>query len=203
MAETNQNAELTIPVDIAFHGMDSSDHLRHQVLKQAKKLDRFHRHITGVRVVLEAQHKQTAKASLHVKVEVAVPGKTLVGQKEGRPHEAVQHADQYSVITEAFEVAHRRVEEYVDKHFDHHHKQQHPAAGRPRGTITRVDAERGHGMLETEQGQSLFFQDTAVKGETLNDLAPGMEVTYALATAEGAYGPEAKEVTRVVGGKTE
>ena len=50
---------------------------------------------------------------------------------------------------------------YVDKHFDHHHKQPHPAAGQARGTITRVDSARGHGMLETQGGQSLFFQDTA------------------------------------------
>ena len=42
-----------------------------------------------------------------------------------------------------------------------------------------------------------------MKGETLADLEPGMEVTYALAQAEGAYGPEAKEVTRIVGGKTD
>jgi ribosome-associated translation inhibitor RaiA len=198
-----QDEDLQLPLDIAFHGMDSSDHLRHQVLKQARKLERFAKHITGVRVVLEAQHKQTSKSALHVKVEVSVPGKMLVGQKEGRPHESLQHADIYSVITEAFEVAHRRVEEYIDKHFDHHHKQQHPAAGQPRGTVTRVDTERGHGMLETETGQSLFFQDMAVKGGTLADLEPGMEVTYALAEAEGAYGPEAREVTRVVGGKTE
>jgi cold shock CspA family protein len=198
------DAELRIPVDIAFHGMDSSDHLRHQVLKQANKLDRFQKHITSVRVVLDADHKQTGKATLHCKVEVSVPGAdTIVGQKEDRPHEAVQHADQYSVITGAFEVAARRVEAYIDKHFDHHHKQPHPAAGQARGTITRVDTERGHGMMETETGQSLFFQDTAVKGETLADLEPGMEVTYALAEAEGAYGPEAREVTRVVGGKTE
>ena len=169
------DAELRIPVDIAFHGMDSSDHLRQQVLKQANKLDRFQKHITSVRVVLDADHKQTGKATLHCKVEVSVPGAdTLVAQKEDRPHEAVQHADQYSVINEAFEVA-----------------------------VRRVESERGHGMMETETGQSLFFQDTAVKGETLADLEPGMEVTYALATAEGAYGPEAREVTRVVGGKTD
>ncbi|WP_200343114.1 HPF/RaiA family ribosome-associated protein [Rhodovibrio sodomensis] len=198
------DADLNVPVDIAFHGMESSDHLRHQVIKQARKLDRLRRHITGVRVVLEADHKQTDKATLHCKVEVSVPGAdTLVAQKEDRPHEAVMHADQYSVINEAFEVAVRRVESYVDKHFDHHHKQPHPASGQARGTITRVDTERGHGMLETQGGQSLFFQDTAVKGETLSDLEPGMEVTYALAAAEGAYGPEAKEVTRVVGGKTD
>ncbi|WP_027287082.1 HPF/RaiA family ribosome-associated protein [Rhodovibrio salinarum] len=198
------DADLRIPVDITFHGMESSDHLRHQVLKQAQKLDRFHKHITNVRVVLDADHKQVDKSTLHCKVEVSIPGTdTLVAQKEDRPHEAVNHADQYSVINEAFEVAGRRVNAYIDKHFDHQHKQPHPAAGQARGTITRVDSERRHGMLETHAGQSLFFQDTAVKGETLDDLEPGMEVSYALAEAEGAYGPEAKEITRVIGGKTD
>jgi len=194
--------DLQIPMDIAFHGMESSDHLRHQVNRQAKKLERFSRYITNVRVVLEADHKQTSKSTLTVKVEASVPGKTIVGQRERRPHESVDHADVYGVITEAFEVAVRRIEEYTDKHFNDHHK-HHPHAGARRATITRVDAERGHGMLETETGQSLFFQATAVKGEDLAALQPGMEVTYALAEAEGAYGPEANSVTRVVGGKTD
>jgi cold shock CspA family protein len=194
--------DLAFPLDIAFHGMESSDHLRHQVMKQAQKLERFKRYITSARVVLEADHKQTSKSSLHVKVEVHVPGKTIVGNRERRPHEAVDHADVYGVIAEAFEVTMRRVEEYTDKHFNDHHK-HHPHAGARKATITRVDSGRGHGMLETETGKSLFFQASAVKGEDLSDLQPGMEVTYALAEAEGAYGPEASSVTRVVGGKTE
>lgn len=194
--------DLEIPLDISFHGMESSDHLRHQVLRQAKKLERFSRYIVSGRVVLEADHKQTSKSQLQVKVELQVPGKTIVGQRERRPHEAVDHADVYGVIAEAFEVTIRRLEEYTDKHFNDHHK-HHPHAGARKATITRVDAERGHGMLETETGQSLFFQAAAVKGEDLNALEPGMEVTYALAEAEGAYGPEANSVTRVIGGKTD
>lgn len=199
MADTH---DLDLPMDIAFHGMESSDTLRNQVNRQARKLERFARYITGVRVVLEADHKQTAKSALNVKVEVSVPGKTIVGQRERRPHESVNHADVYGAISEAFEVTARRIEEYTDKHFNDHHK-HHPHAGARRATITRVDAERGHGMLETETGQSLFFQAAAVKGEELTTLEPGMEVTYALAQAEGAYGPEASSVTRVVGGKTD
>lgn len=194
--------DLEIPLDISFHGMESSDHLRHQVLRQAKKLERFSRYIVSGRVVLEADHKQTTKSQLQVKVELQVPGKTIVGQRERRPHEAVDHADVYGVIAETFEVTIRRLEEYTDKHFNDHHK-HHPHAGARKATITRVDAERGHGMLETETGQSLFFQAAAVKGEDLNALEPGMEVTYALAEAEGAYGPEASSVTRVIGGKTD
>lgn len=194
--------DLEIPLDISFHGMESSDHLRHQVLRQAKKLERFSRYIVSGRVVLEADHKQTTKSQLQVKVELQVPGKTIVGQRERRPHEAVDHADVYGVIAETFEVTIRRLEEYTDKHFNDHHK-HHPHAGARKATITRVDAERGHGMLETETGQSLFFQAAAVKGEDLNALEPGMEVSYALAEAEGAYGPEANSVTRVIGGKTD
>jgi cold shock CspA family protein len=199
MADTQ---DLAFPLDIAFHGMASSDHLRHQVMKQARKLERFQRYITSARVVLEAEHKQSSKSTLHVKVEVHVPGKTIVGDRERRPHESVDHADVYGVIAEVFEVTLRRVEEYTDKHFNDHHK-HHPHAGARRATITRVDAARGHGMLETETGQSLFFQASAVKGEELHDLAPGMEVSYAVAPAEGAYGPEASSVTRVVGGKAD
>ena len=199
MADTGD--ELQLPLDIAFHGMESSAHIEHQVRRQAKKLERFQDKITHIRVAVESAHKGSVKAQLAVKVEVSIPGKMIVGQREGRPHEAVEHSDVYGVIREAFEVTVRRLEDYAGKHFN----PQKAAAGSERdhrrATITRVDTERGHGMLETDSGQSLFFHAAAVKGDDLGALEPGMEVTYSLAEAEGAYGPEAKLVSRVVGGR--
>lgn len=106
---------LEIPVEIAFQGMESTDHIQHQVRKQAKKLERFREHIMGVRVVLEAAHKGGTKAELAVRVEVSLKGKTIVGQESGRPHDAVNRADAYGIIRDAFDNAVRRVHEYTSK----------------------------------------------------------------------------------------
>lgn len=190
---------IDMPIEIAFHNMDHSDHIEHQVLRQVKKLERFRDPIVGVRVVVEAAHKGSQSTDLEVKVEVKVPGNLIVGKAHGRPHGAVDNADAYGFIREAVDNTVRRLESYIGKHFE---PTKVPAGETRQARITRIDSERGTGMLETERGQSLFFDAAAVKGEELKALDVGMTVTYTVAEAQGAYGPEAATVSRVVGGRT-
>lgn len=191
---------LDIPLDIAFVGMDSSEHLAHQIRKQAKKLERFRDYIIHVRVALEAEHKGSQKTEVEVKVEVSVKGNLIVTKRSGRPHRSVDNADFYGIVREAFDVTARQVDTYVGKHF-------HPVKGVATATrparIARLDRERRTGILETETGQSLFFQESAVTGEPFESLEEGLEVVYTMAVAEGAYGPEAATVTRALGVRSE
>jgi len=189
---------LDIPVRLTFHNMERSEHLAHQAELQARKLERFKDQIIDVRILLDAAHKGSQSTDFLVKVEVSLRGGTVVGQAEGRPHHALDNQDAYKILREAFDNTLRR----LDAHIAKHHKPVKPPRDidQRRGTVTRIDPERGNGMLETDQGQSLFFHAHAVKGETLADLAPGMVVTYTVAEAVGAYGPEAASVSRVVGG---
>lgn len=195
----DSSAPLDLPLQIAFHGMDHSDHLENQVRRQAKKLARFGHAIIDCRVVVEAVHKGSQSTQMTIKVEVSVPGAMIVGTGEGRPHESVQRSDIYGVITEAFETTVRRLETYIEKHF-HPHKKPGGSARR-RATVRWIDQDKGTGMLETETGQSLFFQSAAVQGEEIGALEAGMEVDYTEAEAQGAYGPEAASVARVLGGR--
>jgi cold shock CspA family protein len=195
MTETDA---LDIPLEIAFQQMERSEHIEHQVRRQARKLERFRNTLIDARVVVEAAHKGSQSTDMEVKVEVSVPGTMIVGTAHGRPHLAVDNADAYGFIHQAFDHAVRQLDAYIDKH---HHPTKAPAGRRRQGKVTRLDPERGTGILETETGQSLFFQDSAVEGEALSALAVGMTVTYTVAEAEGAYGPEAATVTRVVGGR--
>lgn len=191
--------ELETPIEIAFHNMDHSDHIEHQVRRQAKKLERFRDTLIGIRVAVEAAHKGSQSTDMRVKVEAKLPGTLVVGQASGRPHHAVDNADAYGFIRDAVDNAVRRIESYIGKHFE---PTKTPAGEMRHARITRLDADKGTGMLETETGQSLFFQAGAVKGEDIGTLGVGMTVTYTVAPAEGAYGPEASSVTRVVGGRT-
>lgn len=193
-----QGKNSEFPLEIAFQGMESTDHIQHQVYKQVRKLERFRERVINVRVVLEAAHKGGTKAELAVRVEVALRGKTIVAQEAGRPHESVYRADTYTIIRDAFDTVVRRIDEYISKHY---HPTKPQVNERQRATVAYIDRVRGVGTLETEAGQSLFFHSAAVSGEDIAALEPGMEVTYSLAEAEGAYGPEAQNVSRVVGGR--
>lgn len=197
MAETDA---LDIPLDIAFVRMESSDHLTHLVRKQAKKLERFRDRIIHVRAAISAEHKGSEKPEIQVKVEVSIKGDLIVAKRSGRPHRSVDNADFYGILREAFDVAVREVDKYISKHYDP--VKGVATASRP-ARITRLDRERRTGMLETETGQSLFFQDSAVSGEDFETLEEGVEVVYTMAVAEGAYGPEAATITRAVGVRSE
>lgn len=193
-----KHANLDLPIQITFHNMDRSDHLEYLAREQAQKLARFQDWLIDVRILLDAAHKGSQSTDFLVKVETSLRGSTVVGQSQGRPHHALDNQDAYKILREAFDNTVRR----LDAHLGKHHKPAkapHDGAAR-RGTVKRVDPDQGTGMLETDQGQSLFFQAGAVKGETITTLAPGMEVTFTIAEAIGAYGPEAESVSRIVGG---
>lgn len=106
-----------IPLEIAFQGMPTSENIAGEVRRKVQKLARFRDYITSTRVAVEAAHKGSSSVELSVKFEISLPGKVIVGQKEGRPHDAVNHADALGVVRDAFDAAERRVEDYIGKHF--------------------------------------------------------------------------------------
>ncbi|SDF46401.1 Ribosome-associated translation inhibitor RaiA [Limimonas halophila] len=172
MAETDA---LQIPLDVAFQGMEATPHIDHQVRRQVKKLERFRQHITNVRAVVEAQHKSAHKAQLHIKLEISVPGKLIVAEREGRPHDAVERADVYGVIREAVDVAIRQLDAYISKHF---HPEKPQASERKRATITYLDRERRVGQLETDAGETYDFDAEALPEGAFDSLHEGSAVTF-------------------------
>lgn len=101
---------MQVPLQIAFRDVGQSDALAAEIRKQAARLDRFCDHIVSCRVSLAtvAAHKQQGKL-YHAHVDVRIPGEELVSTQN--------HAneDAYVAIREAFDVALRRLEEFVRK----------------------------------------------------------------------------------------
>jgi len=172
MAQTDT---VDLPLEIAFHGMDSTPHLEHQLRRQVKKLERFADYVTSVRAVVEAQHKSADKAQFQIKLEIRVPGKTVVAERAGRPHDAVDRADAYGVIREAVDVAIRQLDGYISKHF---HPEKPTASERRRATITYLDRERGVGQLETSGGETYDFDADSLPGGVFESLEMGAAVTF-------------------------
>ena len=75
---------MDIPLELSFHNMESSDALKKAVRGHVDKLEQFHDHIIGCRVVIEMPHR-SQKASGNppdVHIVVRVPGKEIVVSKE-------------------------------------------------------------------------------------------------------------------------
>ena len=109
---------MDIPLELSFHNLDPSDGLKAAVREHVGKLQKFHDHIIGCRVVIEMPHKshRTGQNIPDVHIVLRVPGKELVVSREMAHASGRKKAtDAYAVLDNAFAAAlsqlkaHRRI----------------------------------------------------------------------------------------------
>ncbi|OJZ17403.1 MAG: ribosomal subunit interface protein [Thiobacillus sp. 65-29] len=95
------------PLQITFRDMERSDALETHIREKAEKLEQFFADIVSCRVVVEqaAKHQQQGKP-FNVRIELGVPGKTLIIDKQ-------VHEDAYVALRDAFDAAKRQLEDYA------------------------------------------------------------------------------------------
>lgn len=106
---------MDIPLELSFHNIESSDALKAAVREHVNKLEQFHDHIIGCRVVIELPHR-SQKASGNppdVHIVIRVPGKEIVISRE-LAHNGHKKAatDAYAVLDRAFLVAQKQLKDY-------------------------------------------------------------------------------------------
>jgi hypothetical protein len=98
---------VSIPVQIAYRGMEPSEALNGLVLREAAKLEKFFDGIVSCRALIENQQGHHHAGPLyHVRLNVVVPGTDLAIVTE--PDRELPAA-----VRDAFRRARRRVQEYV------------------------------------------------------------------------------------------
>jgi ribosomal subunit interface protein len=116
---------MDIPLELSFHNVEASDALKAAVREHVGRLEQFHDHIIGCRVVIEMPHRSQKAIGNppDVHIVVRVPGKEIVVSRE-LAHAGHKKAatDAYAVLDNAFAVAqqqlkdHRRVSHGDVKH---------------------------------------------------------------------------------------
>src|SRR4029079_10399776 len=106
---------MDIPLELSFHNVDPSDALKTEVKENVGKLEQFHDHIIGCRVVIELPHKSQNASGNPPDVHI-VPretGKQIVGNTalnhDGHKKSAT---DAYAVLDNAFAVAIDRLKDF-------------------------------------------------------------------------------------------
>ena len=103
------------PVEIHFHGLEKSDAIEQRVREKVAKLKRHFDRMTHCRVVLEAPHRNPAKAKVYqVKIEIGVPGQNALVISHDREGAHAQD-DLGLAVRDAFEAAVRRIDEVSAK----------------------------------------------------------------------------------------
>jgi len=103
---------------LSFRDMEPSPAVEQRVHERAARLAALSDRITNCHVVIQAPHRHHHKGVLFdVRINIHVPGGEVVVNREGSQDHS--HEDVYVVIRDAFDVAERRLEEWLRRHQNH------------------------------------------------------------------------------------
>jgi ribosomal subunit interface protein len=180
------------PLEIAFRDLDPSDFIRKLVEERVDRLERFHPHIIGCRVVIEAPHRSAEghNPPIGISVEVDVPARPRIVAKDQEEQRAMK-GDHLAAINRAFEAIERQLDELKDK--QRGEVKHHENAGQT-GSVVRLFPEQGYGFIEIAGGPELHFTRNAMADRSFDQLKVGTMVQVTQAAAEGPMGPQASFV---------
>jgi cold shock CspA family protein/ribosome-associated translation inhibitor RaiA len=191
---------------ITFRGIDPSAALEAEIRRRISKLDTYYDSIMGCHVLVElAQRHHQAGNRYHVRIDLTVPGEELVVAHEASLHAAEQdihlveaaRPDEVDpqrkharvAVREAFDIARRRLQDYVRRH-----RAPVKTAARPfRGRVVQLFPVDEYGYLEAEDGHEVYFQKSSVLKNAFDRLTVGSLVAFA--EEPGEKGPQASTVT--------
>jgi len=178
---------MQLPLQISFRQMDPSPALEARIRELAARLEKFSGQIMRCHIIVEpAPHHQHQGGLYDFHIDITLPDQEIAVHRAHPADHA--HEDPYVALRDAFRAARRRLEDYERKRrLD---VKTHP--GPARGRICELDAERGFGRIETDDGRLVYFHRNSVLGSRFQDLKTGIEVRFA--EEPGNLGPQASTV---------
>jgi ribosomal subunit interface protein len=176
------------PVRIAFHGLAQSDAIESYVQKRAEKLETYSARLTLCRVTIEAPHRhQKTGRHYRVAVDVTVPGAEIV--VNNAQDDDPKNIDVYAAIDQAFELAGRRLEDYVQRRRGD--VKPHDTEYQD-GRVAKLWSYEGYGFLESAEGNEVYFHKNSVLNQAFDRLTVGSKVRFI--EELGEKGPQASTV---------
>lgn len=180
------------PLQIAFKNMSSSEFIEGLVRERVERLQRFHPHITGARVVVEVPHRSAegGKMPIGIAVEIDVPSHNPVVAK-GEQDRREMKGDQAAIINRVFEAVERQLEQLTA--IRKGEVKSHNSAG-DTGIVVRIFPEQNYGFVEVKDSPDLYFSREVVAAGAFDEIKVGTVVHVTRATTEGPMGPQASSV---------
>jgi len=176
------------PVEIEYQGMEARPQIQAVLAKHVADLEQRFGRVTACRVVLKAPGAHHRTGGLYeVNIRLALPN----GREVNVEHTAQadeRHSDLEFAINDAFKRARRQLQDRVRElqgQVKHHE-------GPLIGTVVQLDPLGEFGLLESGDGQEIYFHRNSVLDNDYSRLAVGSRVTYA--EEMGEKGPQASTV---------
>ena len=183
---------MDVPLELSFRNMDPSEAVEAKVRERVDKLETFFGRINACRVVVEAPHRHHHKGKIyHVRIEIGVPGRTLIVDRDPGRHHA--HEDVYVAIRDAFDAARRQLEDHSRRAAGKIKTHETPT----HGSVSVLNGLQGYGIATLPDGQEVYFHRNSVVNDGFANLDVGDEVRLVIAEGESAKGPQASTVTPI------
>ena len=182
---------MQVPLDITFENSESSEAIRSEVEKQAKRLEKFSDRITSCNVAVIAPQTRHRKGGLFkIDVRIAMPehGDILVTKTHG---DAAEHEHFAVAIKDAFGAAQRQIEDAVREM----RGQVKPHEAEDHGRVSKFVAGDDYGFIETADGREVYFHRNSVLNDAFDRLTVGSEVRFV--EEIGEKGPQASTVREI------
>jgi cold shock CspA family protein len=175
------------PTQITFRNMPRFEEIESVVRREATKLGRYSRRITGCRVAIERpQRFQRQGNTYRVRLAVsAASPRPIVVTRE--PRNSDMHDDLRTIVISAFKAARRQLQSVVELQ-----RGEEKPPRELRALVVRLFADKGYGFLKTPDGEELYFHRNSVLHDDFERLAVGTEVRFD--ESEGDEGPQASTV---------
>jgi len=184
---------LQVPLEIAFHNVDSSEWSEREIRAKVGKLERLFDRLVSVRVRVDRPAKSSGAPPV-VRIEMGLPGhKDLVVSHEPEHlQQRFQTPDLHNAINEAFRIAERRLVDWKEQLIDRPKIDPHDSERRFLGSVSELHPEEDYGYLLTKEGSLLYFHRNSLLAGDFDRLSVGDEVNYV--ERGGDTGPTAAKV---------
>lgn len=172
---------LQVPLEIAFHHIESSPSGEAEIRARVAELERLYDRLVSCRVRIDQRAKDltgTIPPVVRIELGIAGHGEVVVSHEPDHLLRKYQHPDLHKAINEAFRIAERRLLDVKELRDDREKAVAHDVERQSLGQIAEVTPDQDFGFLMTKEGGLLYFHRNAVLTGDFDHLARGDEVHY-------------------------
>jgi cold shock CspA family protein/ribosome-associated translation inhibitor RaiA len=172
---------LQVPLEIAFHNIESSDWAEREIRARVADLESLYGRLFSCRVRIDQRAKDlTGTIPPVVHIELGIPGRgdLVVSHEPDHLLRKYQHPDLHKAINEAFRIAERQLLDLKEQRGDRSKGVAHESENQSLGQIAEITPVEDFGFLLTKEGGLLYFHRNAVLSGNFDDLQRGDHVHY-------------------------
>jgi cold shock CspA family protein/ribosome-associated translation inhibitor RaiA len=186
---------MQVPLEIAFHNIESSDWAENEIRSHVADLERMYERLVSCRVRVD-QRATNSHGTIPpvVHIELGIPGRKdlVVSHEPDHLQRKFQRPDLHNAINEAFRIAERQLLGLKEQRDGRTKDAHHDAPNQFLGQVAEIDPAGDFGFLMTKEGGMLYFHRNSVIVGDFEDLRRGDEVHYV--EDVGDTGPVASKV---------